>query len=123
MSKSRYLLQRSQSPLDKRKEGGLDLVVSDTWTGDSKRPVETLSGGEGFYTSLALALGLAEVVQVYAGGTRLDTVFVDEGFGSLDSDTLDLAIQTLENLREGGRLIGSYLTSKACASAYRPVWK
>jgi exonuclease SbcC len=106
MSRSRYLLQRAQSPLDKRKASGLDLVVSDTWTGDSKRPVETLSGGEGFYTALALALGLAEVVQAYAGGIRLDTIFVDEGFGSLDSDTLDLAIRTLENLREGGRLVG-----------------
>jgi len=106
MSRGRYLLQRAQSPLDKRKASGLDLVVSDTWTGDSKRPVETLSGGEGFYTSLALALGLAEVVQAYAGGIRLDTVFIDEGFGSLDSDTLDLAIRTLENLKEGGRLVG-----------------
>lgn len=106
MSRSRYLLQRAQSPLDKRRASGLDLVVSDTWTGDSKRPVETLSGGEGFYTALALALGLAEVVQAYAGGIRLDTIFVDEGFGSLDSDTLDLAIRTLENLKEGGRLVG-----------------
>ena len=106
MSRGRYLLQRTQSPLDKRRVSGLDLVVSDTHTGDSTRPVETLSGGEGFYTSLALALGLAEVVQVYAGGIRLDTIFVDEGFGSLDSDTLDLAIRTLENLRKGGRLVG-----------------
>ncbi len=106
MSRGRYLLQRAQSPLDKRRASGLDLIVSDTWTGDSTRPVETLSGGEGFYTSLALALGLAEVVQRYAGGIRLETIFIDEGFGSLDSDTLDLAIQTLENLKEGGRLVG-----------------
>lgn len=106
MSRGRYLLQRAQSLLDKRRAGGLDLVVSDTWTGDSKRPVETLSGGECFYTALALALGLAEVVQYYAGGIRLDTVFIDEGFGSLDSDTLDLAIRTLENLKEGRRLVG-----------------
>lgn len=106
MSRGRYLLQRAQSLSDKRKAGGLDLIVSDTWTGDSKRPVETLSGGECFYTALALALGLAEVVQYYAGGIRLDTIFIDEGFGSLDSDTLDLAIRTLENLKEGGRLVG-----------------
>jgi len=106
MSRGRYILQRTQSPQDKRKASGLDLVISDTWTGDSKRPVETLSGGEGFYTSLALALGLAEVVQRYAGGIRLDTIFVDEGFGSLDTDTLDLAIRTLESLKEGGRIVG-----------------
>jgi exonuclease SbcC len=106
MSRGRYILQRAQLPLDKRRASGLDLVISDTWTGDSTRPVETLSGGEGFYTSLALALGLAEVVQHYAGGIRLDTIFIDEGFGSLDSDTLDLAIRTLEGLKESGRLVG-----------------
>jgi DNA repair protein SbcC/Rad50 len=106
MSRGRYILQRAQSPLDKRRASGLDLVISDTWTGDSTRSVETLSGGEGFYTSLALALGLAEVVQHYAGGIRLDTIFVDEGFGSLDADTLDLAIRTLEGLKEGGRIVG-----------------
>lgn len=106
MSRGRYLLQRAQSPLDKRRSSGLDLVVSDTWTGESKRSVETLSGGESFYTSLALALGLAEIVQAYAGGIRLDAIFIDEGFGSLDSDTLDLAIRTLEDLKEDGRLVG-----------------
>lgn len=106
MSRGRYILQRSESPLDKRKGGGLDMVISDTWTGESKRPVGTLSGGEAFYTSLALALGLADVVQRYAGGIRLDTIFIDEGFGSLDADTLDLAIRTLEGLKEDGRLVG-----------------
>jgi DNA repair protein SbcC/Rad50 len=106
MSRGRYILQRSESPLDKRRGSGLDMVISDTWTGESKRPVGTLSGGEGFYTSLALALGLADVVQRYAGGIRLDTIFIDEGFGSLDADTLDLAIRTLENLKEDGRLVG-----------------
>jgi len=106
MSRGRYILQRALSPLDKRRASGLDLVISDTWTGDSIRSVETLSGGEGFYTSLALALGLAEVVQHYAGGIRLDTIFIDEGFGSLDADTLDLAIRTLEGLKEGGRIVG-----------------
>ena len=106
MSRGRYIIQRAQLPLNKRRASGLDLVICDSWTGESKRPVETLSGGEGFYTSLALALGLAEVVQRYAGGIRLDTIFIDEGFGSLDSDTLDLAIRTLEGLRENGRLVG-----------------
>ena len=84
---------------------GLDLEVLDTWAGET-RPVKTLSGGEGFYTSLALALGLADVVQAYARGIRLDTIFIDEGFGSLDADKLDRAIQTLEDLKEGGRLVG-----------------
>jgi len=106
MSRGRYILQRAQTLMDKRKASGLNLVINDTWTGDSKRPVETLSGGEGFYTSLALALGLAEVVQHYSGGMRLDTIFIDEGFGSLDADTLDLAIKTLESLKENGRLVG-----------------
>ncbi len=105
MSRGRYLLQRAESPLKGRRVGGLDLVVNDTWTDDS-RPVETLSGGESFYASLALALGLREIVQAYAGGIRLDTIFIDEGFGTLDTDTLDLAIRTLEGLKEGGRLVG-----------------
>lgn len=105
MSNSRYVLQISS---EKRKHGGasgLELEVNDLWT-DEPRGVKTLSGGEVFYTSLALALGLADVVQTYAGGIRLDTMFIDEGFGSLDAETLDRAIQTLENLKEGGRLVG-----------------
>jgi DNA repair protein SbcC/Rad50 len=106
MSRGQYNLQRAESPLNKRRGSGLDMVITDTWTGESKRAVETLSGGESFYTSLALALGLADVVQRYAGGIRLDTIFIDEGFGSLDSDTLDLAIRTLEGLKENGRLVG-----------------
>lgn len=104
MSDSRYLLQISG---EKRSRGasGLELEVNDLWT-DAPRGVKTLSGGEVFYTSLALALGLADVVQSYAGGIRLDTMFIDEGFGSLDAETLDRAILTLENLKEGGRLVG-----------------
>ncbi len=106
MSNGRYWLQRAQSPLDKRRAAGLDIEVIDTHTGDTKRHVDTFSGGEGFMASLALALGLADVVQAYSGGIRLDTIFIDEGFGSLDSEKLDLAIRTLESLREGGRLVG-----------------
>ena len=104
MSEGRFFLRIAGAPLNRRASGGLDLEVSDTWT-DETRPVKTLSGGESFYTSLALALGLADVVQAYSGGIRLDTIFIDEGFGSLDSDKLDRAIQTLEDLKEGGRLV------------------
>jgi exonuclease SbcC len=68
--------------------------------------VSTLSGGEGFQASLSLALGLSDVVQRHAGGIRLDTVFIDEGFGSLDPEALDLALRTLEDLQQGGRLVG-----------------
>ncbi len=106
MSNGRYLLQRRREPLNQRRAAGLDLDVTDTWTGESTRPVETLSGGEGFMASLALALGLADTVQAYTGGIRLDTIFVDEGFGSLDADALDRAIQTLLSLKAGGRLVG-----------------
>lgn len=105
MSKGRYTLQRQAERSDKRSAGGLDLEVLDAYTGEP-RPVETLSGGEGFLASLSLALGLADVVQAYAGGIRLETIFVDEGFGSLDSESLDLALRALIDLQQGGRLVG-----------------
>ncbi len=105
MSKLRYALRRAAGNGDLRKAGGLDLEITDTHTGRA-RPVSTLSGGEGFQASLALALGLSDVVQRHAGGIRLDTVFIDEGFGSLDPEALDLALRTLEELRQGGRLVG-----------------
>jgi len=105
MSKQRYALRRALSMGDLRKAGGLELEVSDTHTGRA-RAVSTLSGGEGFLASLALALGLSDVVQRNAGGIRLDTVFIDEGFGSLDQEALDLALRTLEELKQGGRLVG-----------------
>ena len=106
MSGGRYFFHRPESPIDKRRAGGLDLAVTDLWTGGTVRAVTTLSGGECFCASLALALGLANVVQAYAGGIHLDTIFVDEGFGSLDAESLDLAVRTLEGLREGKRLVG-----------------
>jgi exonuclease SbcC len=81
------------------------MEVEDTYTG-KVRAVSTLSGGESFLASLSLALGLSDVVQAYAGGIRLETLFIDEGFGSLDSDTLDLAIKTLIDLRNTGRMVG-----------------
>jgi exonuclease SbcC len=105
MSKQRYALRRATSSPDLRKAGGLQLEITDTHTGRS-RAVSSLSGGEGFQASLALALGLSDVVQRHAGGICLDTVFIDEGFGSLDPEALDLALRTLEDLHQGGRLVG-----------------
>ena len=105
MSKGRYLLQRQQDTLDRRRAGGLDLEVHDSYTGMS-RPAGTLSGGESFLAALSLALGLADVVQSYAGGVYLDAIFIDEGFGSLDTEALDAAMQALIDLQKSGRLVG-----------------
>ncbi len=104
MTDQRFTLHRRQRG-DKRRALGLDLEVADAYTG-ARRPVSTLSGGETFQASLALALGLAEVVQSHEGGVKLDTVFVDEGFGSLDPDNLAAALDTLIGLQTGGRLVG-----------------
>ena len=84
---------------------GLDIEVFDSYTGYA-RPANTLSGGETFLASLSLALGLADVVQAYSGGIHLDTIFIDEGFGTLDADTLDFALKALLDLEKGGRLVG-----------------
>jgi exonuclease SbcC len=105
MSHGRYTLERSVERGSKRTTTGLDLEVFDAYTGTS-RAVATLSGGESFLASLALALGLADVVQAEAGGVRLESVFVDEGFGSLDTEALDLAMRALVDLQRGGRLVG-----------------
>ena len=105
MSRKRYLLRRNTSADDRRSAGGLELEIEDAYTAKS-RPVSTLSGGESFQAALSLALGLSEVVQAYAGGIRLDTIFVDEGFGSLDPEALDLAINTLIDLQQTGRMVG-----------------
>jgi len=84
---------------------GLGLLACDTWTGVD-RDTSTLSGGETFLASLALALGLADVVTAEAGGIRIEALFVDEGFGSLDEETLDEVMTVLDGLREGGRMVG-----------------
>lgn len=105
MSRSRYMLQRSDTRADKRFTSGLDIAVFDQYTGYS-RAANTLSGGETFLASLSLALGLADVVQAYSGGIHLDTIFIDEGFGTLDAETLDFALKALLELKEGGRLVG-----------------
>ena len=81
------------------------MEVRDMSTG-KQRPSETVSGGEGFMVSLALALGLSDVVQSHAGGKKLDTLFIDEGFGTLDDGKLDNVIQVLQQLTEGNRLVG-----------------
>jgi exonuclease SbcC len=105
MTRGRYRLHAATASTDGRKVGGLDLEVFDEFTGYD-RSVGTLSGGEGFLASLALALGLADVVQSFSGGIRLDAVFIDEGFGTLDPESLDAALDTLLELRDYGRLVG-----------------
>jgi exonuclease SbcC len=106
MSRGRYRLRHDASVARKNGASGLALVVEDGWTGVLDRPVGALSGGESFLASLALALGLSDVVLRRSGGMRLDSLFVDEGFGSLDEETLDHAVRALEELREHGRLVG-----------------
>jgi exonuclease SbcC len=105
MSKGRYQLIRKEERAKGNKASGLELEVDDTYTGKS-RPVATLSGGESFMAALSLALGLSDVVQSYSGGIKLDTLFIDEGFGSLDPESLDLAVRTLIDLQSSGRMIG-----------------
>ena len=105
MSGGKYDLKRRENAEDNRGQSGLDLDVLDHTNG-SIRSVKTLSGGESFIASLCLALGLSEEIQMSAGGIRLDTMFVDEGFGSLDEETLQQAMRALNSLSESNRLIG-----------------
>lgn len=105
MSKGRYRLLRKEDRTKGNKASGLELEVEDAYT-SKVRSVATLSGGESFMAALSMALGLSNVVQAYAGGIKLDTLFIDEGFGSLDQDSLELAIRTLMDLQSSGRMIG-----------------
>jgi len=105
MSRSRYEVRRKVQTGDQRSAAGLDLEILDHYTGMG-RSVSTLSGGESFLASLALALGLSDVVQSYSGGIRLDAIFVDEGFGTLDPESLDFAISALKDLQQAGRMVG-----------------
>ncbi len=105
MREHRYLLERTARASRRGSPAGLGLQVLDLWTGDARDPA-TLSGGETFVVSLALALGLADVVTHEAGGVELQTLFIDEGFGMLDADTLDDVMDRLDGLRTGGRTVG-----------------
>ena len=105
MSNSQYALMRKEDPTNFRSAAGLELEVMDYYTGKA-RSIKSLSGGESFKAALSLALGLSDVIQSFAGGVEIDTMFVDEGFGSLDSDSLEQAIETLNSLTRGDRLVG-----------------
>ncbi|MGN7148123.1 AAA family ATPase [Arthrobacter sp. SAFR-179] len=105
MSDGRYLLQHTDAKAARGAKSGLGLEVVDQWTG-FRRDTSTLSGGESFMASLSLALGLADVVQQEAGGVEIETLFVDEGFGSLDEQSLEQVMDAIEGLRDGGRVVG-----------------
>ena len=105
MSDGRYTLQHTDAKAARGAKSGLGLEVVDEWTGQ-RRDTATLSGGESFMASLALALGLADVVQHESGGVDIETLFVDEGFGSLDEQALEQVMDALESLRDGGRVVG-----------------
>lgn len=105
MSGGQYELKRCNEAENYRSQSGLEIEVIDHYNG-TRRSVKTLSGGESFLASLSLALGLSDEIQMSAGGIRLETMFVDEGFGSLDEDVLKVAINSLYGLAEGNRLIG-----------------
>ncbi|HLR66270.1 MAG TPA: SMC family ATPase [Virgibacillus sp.] len=105
MTENRYQLMRSGQVAKRGAQSGLDLEVFDHHTG-LKRSVKTLSGGEGFKAALSLALGLADVVQSHSGGVQLDTLFIDEGFGTLDEVSLQQAIDCLKSLQDSNRLLG-----------------
>lgn len=105
MSGGQYELVRRSQASNQRSQSGLELDVLDHYNG-TRRSVQTLSGGEAFQASLSMALGLSDEIQSSAGGIQLDTMFVDEGFGSLDEEALNQALKALNGLTEGNRLVG-----------------
>ncbi|MGA9468453.1 MAG: SbcC/MukB-like Walker B domain-containing protein, partial [Exiguobacterium marinum] len=105
MTSGQFRLERKVETAKGNAKSGLELLVFDAYTGQSRR-VQNLSGGEGFKASLSLALGLAEVVQHLSGGVSLETMLIDEGFGTLDAESLDQAIELLMSLQATGRLVG-----------------
>ena len=105
MTENRYYLTRKEEAENNKSISGLEIDAMDNWTG-KKRGVKSLSGGESFKASLSLALGLSDVVQNFSGGVKLETMFVDEGFGSLDNESLEKAMEILLALTEGNRLVG-----------------
>ena len=105
MSDGRYRLCRSSSPSDGSKSHSLDIDIFDNDTGKA-RPVSTLSGGESFKAALSMALGLSDVIQNNAGGRAIDDLFIDEGFGSLDPESLRQAIKVLTDITDGSKTIG-----------------
>lgn len=105
MSEGRYELARREVAIDKRLQNGLEVDIKDHYNG-SRRPAQTASGGETFMASLSLALGLSDEIQASSGGIQMDSLFVDEGFGTLDDDVLELAVRTLVEVTEGKRLVG-----------------
>src|SRR5699024_7274950 len=105
MADGRYELAHDDASPTRRRRGGLGLLVRDLWTGQD-RGTSTLSGGESFTASLALALGLADAIREESGGREFGTLFVDEGFGSLDEGSLEQVLDVLDGLRDGGRVIG-----------------
>ena len=98
-------LKRKEEGLNRQSQSGLELDVIDHYNG-TERSVKTLSGGESFKAALSLALGLSDEIQCSAGGIQIDAMFVDEGFGSLDEESLNQAINTLNRLTEGNRVVG-----------------
>lgn len=105
MSSGKYEIRFDASSTGRKGSAGLGLSIYD-FHSSRDRKARTLSGGESFYTSLALALGLAEIVQAESGGRPLETLFIDEGFGSLDADTLDQVMDVIDSMRDGGRTVG-----------------
>ena len=105
MSQGQYELKRREDAENKKEKAGLDLNIIDHYNG-SERSVRTLSGGESFQAALSLALGLSDEIQSGAGGIQIDTMFVDEGFGSLDEAALAQALKALANLADGNRMVG-----------------